>query len=66
MLRRSEHTCLEGSLVLQRWYSAQGFPRDVVVGVTAPQNGFSAHAWLEGDDEDVSEFSELIRLSPAR
>lgn len=66
VLRRSKHTCLERSLLLQRWHSAQGFPRDVVVGVTAPHSGFSAHAWLEGDDEDVSEFSELLRLPPAR
>jgi hypothetical protein len=65
VLRRSQHTCLERSLVLQRWYLEHGRPRDVVVGVTAPRNGFTAHAWLEGDPEDVSEYRELLRL-PAR
>jgi hypothetical protein len=64
LLRRVDHTCLERSLVLQRWHTAQGQPADIVVGVTSPQGGFTAHAWLDGDP-DGNAFAELLRL-PAR
>lgn len=65
-MRRVDHTCLERSLVLQRWHRAHGRDLDVVVGVTAPHSGFAAHAWLDGDPEaDAHEFEELLRL-PAR
>ena len=65
VLRRLPHTCLERSLVLQCWHAAQGRPRDVVVGVTAPSRGFSAHAWLDGSDEGDGEFLELLRFPAA-
>ena len=47
VLRRTRPTCLEAALVRQRWLRAQGVLSDVVVGVTAPSDGFRAHAWLE-------------------
>jgi hypothetical protein len=47
VLRRARPTCLEAALVRQRWLSAHGVRRDVVIGVTAPSEGFRAHAWLE-------------------
>jgi transglutaminase superfamily protein len=65
VLRRRNATCLERSLILQRWYAAQGAPHDVVIGVTAPAGGFTAHAWLDGDsDEGAHEFHEIHRLRP--
>jgi hypothetical protein len=63
VLRRSEPTCLERSLVLQRWRAAQGEPRDVVIGVTAPGAGFAAHAWLD-DEVPGAAYRELTRLAP--
>jgi Transglutaminase-like superfamily len=61
VLRRASPTCLERALVLQRWLAAHGSSRDVVIGVTAPERGFVAHAWLEGDDAG-ERYSELTRL----
>jgi|SRR5579884_2211632 len=65
ILRRRRATCLERSLILQQWYAAQGAPRDVVIGVTAPAEGFAAHAWLDGDPAEAgSAFREIHRLAP--
>jgi hypothetical protein len=65
ILRRRSATCLERSLVLQKWYLARGIARDVIVGVTGPRTNFAAHAWLEGDAaEDGKPFHELRRLVP--
>ena len=63
-LRRLGPTCLERSLVLQKWYEAHGIERDVVVGVTGPGAGFAAHAWLDGDAVDGEPYHELRRLRP--
>lgn len=52
--------CLSRSAVRQAWLTAQGDPRDLVIGVTAPSNGFRAHAWLDGD-RDGAGFAELSR-----
>jgi Transglutaminase-like superfamily len=62
VLRRARGTCLERSLVLQRWLAARGDARDVVIGVSAPATGFRAHAWLDG--EPAGDFDELLRLHP--
>jgi hypothetical protein len=63
VLRRGEPSCLERSLVLQRWLVAQGDPRDVVIGTTGA-TGFEAHAWLDGDESGVERFTEITRLPP--
>ena len=64
-LRRTEHTCLEGALVRQRWLAAHGDVRAIAIGVTAPSQGFAAHAWVVGDDDPQAPvFHELIRLDP--
>lgn len=63
VLRTRPATCLEGALVLQAWFAAQGIRRAVVIGVAGSTSDFSAHAWLEGDTP--GEFEELLRL-PAR
>ena len=64
VLRNRPNSCLERALVLQRWEAAQGYPRDVVIGVTAPDD-FKAHAWLDGDPSESGEFAELLR-APGR
>ena len=63
VLRRRGHSCLERSLVLQRWLAAHGDARDVVIGTTGVA-GFKAHAWLDGDEEGAARFVELSRLPP--
>ena len=66
VLRRMDDTCLVRSMVLQAWDAAHGHERDLIVGVTAPNQGFEAHAWLEGDPPRAQEgFQELLRR-PAR
>jgi hypothetical protein len=62
VLRRLEPSCLERALVLQRWLAARGDPREVVIGVTAPDAHFEAHAWLDG--ESPREFREIARVAP--
>lgn len=47
-LRRLHESCLVNAIVLQAWEAGHGRRRDLVVGITGP-DGFSAHAWLEGD-----------------
>ena len=59
-------SCLVRATVLQEWFASQGSRRDIVIGVTAPNSGFEAHAWLDGDPPCHSEgFEELLR-QPAR
>jgi Transglutaminase-like superfamily len=65
VLRRRTASCLERSLVLQRWHAAHGRRLDVVIGVRAPVSDFAAHAWLEGEPPPRNmTFGELVRLSP--
>jgi hypothetical protein len=62
VLRRGRYTCLVSATVRQAWYAAQGDRREVVIGVTAPREGFRAHAWLEGDAPcHEHSFEELLR-----
>jgi hypothetical protein len=64
-LRRSEPTCLERALVRQRWLAAHGRPVPIAIGVTSPAEGFQAHAWLIGEDDELSgRYHELTRLAP--
>jgi hypothetical protein len=65
-LRLLRASCLDRATVFQAWYLAHGEERDLVIGVTAPSTGFTAHAWLEGEPPCHSEgFYELTRR-PAR
>lgn len=65
VLRRQESTCLERALVLQRWHSAHGDERDVIIAVRGPSIDFAAHAWLDGEpDPGAGSFAELMRLAP--
>jgi hypothetical protein len=47
VVRVQRATCLEESLVLQRWFADNGSLYDIVIGVKSPREGFVAHAWLE-------------------
>jgi hypothetical protein len=51
VLRVTRATCLEKSLVLQRWFADNGTTYDIVIGVKSPREGFAAHAWLERPGE---------------
>jgi hypothetical protein len=62
VLRRLRPSCLERAIVLQRWLAARGDPREIVIGVTAPDARFQAHAWLEG--EPPLQFQEIARVAP--
>jgi hypothetical protein len=66
VLRRMGATCLERSLVRQRWHAGQQSSRVLVIGVTAPSRGFHAHAWLEGDPDAVPEMVVILRRAPQR
>jgi hypothetical protein len=62
VLNRFERTCLERSLVLQRWLADHGRPLDVVIGVKADAEA-RAHAWLEPEDSDG--YADIYRLQPS-
>jgi Transglutaminase-like superfamily len=55
-------TCLERSLIMQRWLMANGQPHDLLIGVRSPRETTIAHAWL--DHEDSMSHHVLIRLPP--
>ena len=62
VLARLRATCLMEAVILQQWDAAHGRRRDLVIGVTAPSEGFQAHAWLDGDLPCHEErFRELVR-----
>lgn len=63
-LRVAGASCLERSLVLQRFDAAAGCPRDLIIGVTAPESGFRAHAWLAGEELLDGSFQEITRHRP--
>jgi transglutaminase superfamily protein len=66
VLRRTRASCLERSLVLQRWHAGQRISRVLLIGVTAPSRGFHAHAWLEGDPDGVPGMVVILRRPPQR
>ena len=73
VLARRRATCLERSLVLQRWLVAQGSAPDVLIGV-APDGGrtgsgrdgpaWDLHAWIDGIDHDHGTHRVLHRVPP--
>jgi hypothetical protein len=62
-LRWRGATCLERSLIMQRWLLSVGRPHDVLIGVQRPGE-LIAHAWL--DHEDSHGYEVLLRLEPDR
>lgn len=68
-LRVRRATCLQRSLIMQRWLFAAGESRDVLVGVAssspvATGSPISAHAWL--DHEAAPGYKVIARLNPLR
>lgn len=69
-MRLQRATCLERSLIVQRWLSTAGTSRDVVIGVRLDKRPLrkrapKAHAWVEGWDADCSGIFTEIRRVPA-
>ena len=66
VLRRLPSTCLERAVVLQRWRTAQGDPREIVIGVMRDADDhFKAHAWVDGEGDTLAPaFQELLRVAP--
>jgi hypothetical protein len=52
--------------VLQRWRTAQGDPREIVIGVMRDADDeFKAHAWVDGEGDTLAPaFHELLRVAP--
>jgi hypothetical protein len=65
-LRACRATCLERSLVVQRWLLAQGRDHDVLVGVAGGADAVDAHAWIHRYDADVhgEGYQVLTRVGP--
>jgi hypothetical protein len=66
LLRRRTNRCLSNALIVQAWRADHGDPVDVVIGVTAPSAGFSAHAWLSDAPEGASLGHAAIHVLPPR
>lgn len=69
-LRRDRATCLERSLIVQRWWASKGVALEVLVGVRLPgiandDDEATAHAWVEHWDADCSDRYAVIRRVPA-
>jgi len=66
-LRLREATCLERSLIVQRWLVAHGERHDVLVGVAGGSESMKAHAWLEAYDAQAQGegFRVLTRVAPS-
>lgn len=56
-------SCLERSLVLQRWHLGQGRATTIIIGVAAGETQPLAHAWLEGEEHRNDRvYTELTRV----
>jgi len=60
-------TCLERSLIVQRWLLSQGRRHDVLVGVAGGARSMEAHAWVESYDPDDqgADYRVLTRVTPS-
>ena len=67
LLRRRQNQCLSNALIVQAWRADHGDQVDVVIGVTAPSAGFSAHAWLaDAPEAAAAGHQPIYRLPPHR
>jgi hypothetical protein len=65
-LRFRGATCLERSLIVQRWLVAHGNRHEVAVGVAGGADAVDAHAWILGydGDEPTEGYSVLTCVAP--
>ena len=63
VLRVRRASCLERSVVLQRFDASAGRPRVLIVAVTKPGADFRAHAWLDGERQRDPELHEIARFA---
>ena len=65
-LRSRRATCLERSLVVQRWLLAHERPHDVLVGVAGGADALDAHAWIDRYDAAAqgTGYELLARVAP--
>lgn len=65
-LRLGRATCLERSLVVQRWLLARRQPHDVLVGVAGGADALDAHAWVDRYDGPAQArgYEVLTRVAP--
>jgi hypothetical protein len=65
VIGRLQATCLEAAMVRQRWLSAHGIRRDVVIGLPTFNFGPTpAHAWVDGFDVTAAEGHQEIHRIP--
>lgn len=66
VLRLGRATCLERSLVVQRWLLARRRPHDVLVGVAGGADALDAHAWIDRYDRPAAGrgYEVLTRVGP--
>ena len=66
VLKLGRASCLQRTIVLQRWLSAHGRHHDIMIGVPDALDGFIAHAWLERYDppEEGADYTVLTRRHP--
>ena len=64
VIARVRPSCLVRCAVLQAWFADHDRPVDLVIGVTAPERGFSAHAWLEDRQPQPGAHVPILRVPP--
>jgi hypothetical protein len=64
ILRRRTDQCLSSALVAQAWRADHGDYVDVVIGVTSPTRGFTAHAWLSDAPAASAGHEPISRIAP--
>ncbi|MBY6539457.1 lasso peptide biosynthesis B2 protein [Rhodococcus sp. BP-349] len=66
-LRRLDPTCLQRSLIKQRWLAGHGVSADVMIGVDKSDATFAAHAWLDYESTyESNRFYRIIHRIPAQ
>jgi len=65
-LRYRHATCLERSLIVQRWLVSHGISHEVLIGVSGGASGVEAHAWLEHYDAAQDDDFRVLTRVPAR
>jgi hypothetical protein len=66
LLQRRTNRCLSNALIAQAWRSDHGDYVDVIIGVTAPSAGFTAHAWLSDAPPGADQGHQAIHVLRAK